>query len=368
MLRRVAWLALLVACSDGATTAPEHVDPPTTTPPEGAGAPHPVASLGALSVRRANVTIAPPRDHHSTLAIELEGRGWLYVFGGTDSWDSLFADIQAAPIDEEGNLGPFAEVGSLPQARAGHATLLVDGHVIVMGGLSGTSGARGLSLDTTAIAKLNADGTLGPWQTGPVLPEAVMHQTCNAVGREIFCVGGRLVGNVTTDVTTRTRLLADGTLAPFERMTPLPVSIGFQQAFVHGARLFVAGGLHRAAPTDDFDRRREILSLDLVDGGDGAWSPAGALPDARNVGAAEVVGDRVFVSSGMGADDAALASISEGIFGEDGALDFRPVAASLSVPRAHIHQTPLYKRWMYFVGGRNDDQRSVGIVDIGTFE
>jgi len=34
----------------------------------------------------------------------------------------------------------------------------------------------------------------------------------------------------------------------------------------------------------------------------------------------------------------------------------------------HVHQSPVYKRWMYFAGGRDASDRSLDTVDIGTFE
>jgi hypothetical protein len=79
-------------------------------------------------------------------------------------------------------------------------------------------------------------------------------------------------------------------------------------------------------------------------------------------------GDRVYVSGGSDDQDRILDSVVVGSFGADGNVAFEPVAAKLSLPRMHIHQTPVWKQWMFFVGGRDENDASVGVIDIGTFE
>lgn len=361
------FVPLVVACSSSspASTTTSPSSPPDAGSSDGTT---PEAVLGALTIAASATRIQPPRDHHTTLVVAVDAKPYLYVFGGTDSWDTILDDVQRAAIGDDGGLGELETIGHLPEPRAGHTTIFVEGKFVLAGGLSGLSGASGFELDTTTVAELRGDGTLGPWTMGPRLPSPVMHHTCHAHARAMYCVGGRIKGNLTTDLAVRTELGPDGKLLPFAPITALPLSIGFQQAFVHGARLYVAGGLHRSTPTDAFDRRKEILSLSLEDGGKGAWTPAGELPAARNVGAAEVLGDRVFVSGGVDGDDQSMGSVAEGTFAPDGTVSFTMTKAKLSVPRAHIHQTPVYGHSMFIVGGRADNGKSVGLVDVGVFE
>jgi hypothetical protein len=76
----------------------------------------------------------------------------------------------------------------------------------------------------------------------------------------------------------------------------------------------------------------------------------------------------VLVSGGVDGDDLSVDSVAEGTFAPDGTVSFTTTEAKLSVPRAHVHQTPIYERSMFFVGGRSDDGTSLGLVDVGVFE
>ena len=246
-------------------------------------------------------------------------------------------------------------------------TVIVDGRVVLLGGIT-MLGAAMKTLDTTAVAEIGADGRLGTWRAGPALPTPVMHHTCSVFGRTLHCVGGRIAGNVTSTLAVYATLGKDGTLGPFAPMSALPASLGFHQAFVHGERLYVAGGLERDTASADFTRKKEVFSLGLDAPATNPWVHAGDLPAARNVGAAEAVGDRVYLSGGIDASDQLLDSIVAGDFAADGSVTFTKEPAKLSSPRMHVHQTPSWGRFMYFVGGRDALDHAVGVIDRGTFE
>jgi len=38
------------------------------------------------------------------------------------------------------------------------------------------------------------------------------------------------------------------------------------------------------------------------------------------------------------------------------------------VARGHVHQTPLNKNHRYSVGGRDNESKQIGVVDIGTID
>jgi hypothetical protein len=326
-------------------------------------APPPIVDAGVPDAHEAQLaSVAPspislpgPRDHHTTAVIQVAGKPYLYVVGGTNAWMTIYDQILRAPIAQDGSLGAFESIGKLREPRAGHAMIVIDDHVIVSGGNS-TAGM----LDSTIVAALEPDGTLGEWSTGPKLPFPVMHHSCNADGANIYCVGGRIAGNYTGTLVVRTAW--NGALDPYAPMPPLAKSIGFHQAFVRDHVLFIAGGLHRDAGMADFDRLTSISKIAL-DGND-VWQDAGALPEPRYAGSAEVVGSCVYFAGGQNGNDEPVDSIWS--MGPDGAIT--TIAAKLSVPRMHVHQTPAFGGFLYSVGGRDADNRSLARIDIGTFE
>jgi hypothetical protein len=322
-----------------------------------------------LTMAGSPVTISPKRDHHTTLVAELDGKAFVYVFGGgTDQNETIYDDIQRAPIAEDGSLGAFETIGKLPEPRLGHTTVLVGDRIIVSGGLSAFLGQRHL-LTSTTIATLEQDGRLGPWMDGPDLPVPVMHHTCDAEGTRIYCVGGRIDGNFTSDLAVRTELGSDGTLAPYAPVSPLPQTVAFHQAFVRGGGLYIAGGLHRDAPAPSFDLLSGVLRAGIAsDGTLGPWQEAGQLPVALNIGAAQPFGDRVYFLGGMDPDQWSWTSVLAASFDAAGTIADVTSVAELTTTRMHMHQAPVYRRWIYAVAGRDETEASLTSVEVGTFE
>lgn len=369
--------AVVASCSESSSTPTADadggasLDAARTSCPAGT---HPRAGESSacdtsLTIRRTSRTIRPARDHHTTTVIEIGGVAYLYVIGGTSAWETIYDEVLRAPIGEDGALGAFELVAALPAPRAGHATVLVGKHLVVSGGHTMVSGVMS-TLDTTIVAALNDDGSLREWRPGPSLPTPIMHHTCDVDGRAIYCVGGRVEGNFTSDMAVHTSLDDAGALAPYEAMPALPRSIGFHQSFVHEHALYVAGGLHRDPSMKAFDVLATITRIGLAEGKTrGGWEPAGELSEARQAGAAQVWNGRAYFFGGVKGTDELVDTVLTGSFAPDGRVtDVAPIAAKLSVARMHVHQVPLYKTWIYSVGGRDVDDRSLGTIDVGTFE
>ena len=322
-----------------------------------------------LILSRSTQTITPARNHHTTVIAQPGQGAFLYVLGGTDSWQSvIFSDVQRAQIMDDGSLAPFQKVGDLPEPLSGHTTVVVDNHLVVAGGVTDFVTSREVA--STFVAILNADGSLGAWSAGPDLPEPAMHHTCNVNASDIYCIGGRKDGNYTTDLAVRTRLRPDGTLTPYQAVTPLPSTRGFHEAFIEKGALYVVSGLRRDPPMADFQYLTDALRAPLADDGSlGAWQVAGDLPDTRQVASVSVLAGRAYFLGGMNGDDAMVDTILAASFGADGAIAVVDVlSAKLSVARAHVHQTPIYRHWIYSVGGMLANGSPTGIIDVGTFD
>jgi hypothetical protein len=346
---------------------PDHPDVPDAGPVCSLDSEDPGCPPPTLSLARSPIAITPARDHHTTTVITRNGATHLYVLGGTDGGETIHRDIQRAPIAVDGSLGPFETIGELPLPLAGHATVVIDDTLVVSGGLTAVAGGNVLSR-ATYLASISDDGAIGPWREGPPLPRPLMHHTCDARERWLFCVGGRITMNFTATLAVSAVLAEDGVLSAYEAIAELPRSIGFHQAFVHAGALYVVGGLHRDPPMSDFDRLTGVLRAELHDDGTtGPWLEVGELPHGLHTGAAVVLGPRVYVLGGTGHGDATLDGVLAGTFDAEGSVVFEPIPARLSAPRAHVHHAPRHGSHLYFVGGRSELDRSVGIVDVGTF-
>jgi hypothetical protein len=377
MVTRISVLVgLLASCSNRvSTTAADSTPPPPMIdagPPVTDGSsPSPADHAGAddktLSIARSPRSVKLVRDHHTTNVIVVGGKPYLYVIGGTNAWTTIYDDVLRAPIGDDGSLGEFEPAGALPEPRAGHAAVVLGNWIIVSGGNS-MSGAMMQLLDSTVLAPIGPDGTLSAWTTGPRLPAPIMHHTCDANGRFVYCIGGRIAGNFTSGLSVRASF-SDGTLSAYEGFAPLPQSIGFHQSFVRGGYLYLAGGLHRDPPMPDFDRLALVSRIALrEDGSAGAWEPDGNLPEPRYASAAQVAFGDVYLFGGQNGNGDAVDTIMRGSFDAQGRLANVGIApAKLSVARMHVHHVPSYGDWIYSVGGRTEANESIGVIDIGTF-
>jgi hypothetical protein len=173
------------------------------------------------------------RHNHTSVVVGDQ----LYVIGGSDDADTL-ADVQVATLGG-GTVGPFGSTTPLPAARQGHAAFVHDGAIYVVGGLGKTG-----PLAEVLRAEASVDGSLGPWQTLTPLPSARSEHAVALVGDRVYVSGGSTSGAALADVLFAT-LAADGTLGPWSAGGTMSLSTGGRSAhvsFAHDGHLFVHGG------------------------------------------------------------------------------------------------------------------------------
>ncbi len=306
------------------------------------------------------------RDHHVTFVVESNVGPALYVFGGTNAWQTQYDDIQRAKISPDGTILAFEPIGTLPEARAGHCGVLVGKTAIFVGGVLG-NGHPGIGGSTVRVP-INDDGTIGTASKGPDLPDAVMHATCDVHGGYLYVVGGRGTRGGSIAQVVRARVHDAGTLDAFESLTPLSPDRSHHASFVRGEYLYVLGGLTGNPAGTNSDHSDVIRAKFEADGTLGAWQPAGNFDTPLSVSAAQLFADRVYVFGGYPGGSAYTDVVRRGTIGEDGSMVFEKLDAKLSLARAHVHQTPVWKTFIYSVGGHNDVDESIGTVDIGSFQ
>ena len=97
------------------------------------------------------------RDHHTTFVAESDAGAFLYVIGGSRTGIDLDS-TELAPLAEDGSVGAWAAGTALPEVMAGHMIASVGKTVVVSGGYR-----TGPVLSTkTEVTTIQADGTLAP--------------------------------------------------------------------------------------------------------------------------------------------------------------------------------------------------------------
>ncbi|MBS2021201.1 MAG: hypothetical protein JST92_02245 [Deltaproteobacteria bacterium] len=108
------------------------------------------------------------RVRHGLAAVPANGgggSGWLYVVGGFDSSNNEVATVYMAQY-ATGELGSWTTTTPLPSARSSPAVFAYGGFLYAIGGR-----APGFTpLDDALQARINSNGTLGPWVPAHTLP------------------------------------------------------------------------------------------------------------------------------------------------------------------------------------------------------
>jgi hypothetical protein len=301
------------------------------------------------------------------MIIETASGPFLYVVGGTDAWSVMHSDVQRAPIGKDGKLGAFESAGMLPDPRAGHCMVKKGDRLYLFGGIVGVKASAPST--TSVVLTLDADGKVAGSAPGPELPVAVMHLACELVGDTVYALGGRGVDSKSTTLSARTTIGADGTASAFESMTALVPDRSHHATFTRGKNLYVLGGITGDPVGSNAKNRKDVVVAEIgADGKLGPWLAAGALPTSISVSAAQLHQDFVYVTGGL-EEDGFTNKIRRASFNDDGTLtDFTTLKATLPDARGHVHQTPMYGSFIYSVGGKNDDNESLGTIDVGRFE
>lgn len=146
-----------------------------------------------------------------------------------------------------------------------------------------------------------ADGTLGPWLDGPRLPVARANHASTVLGGDLVVLGGNrreAPGGpfVKTDLVHAATIDADGALQPWREVARLPSPVSELAAAAWGDQLLAIDGIY-----DDESKSGQVWAATrAADGSYGAFVSLGPLPSGLRAIAAEawVAGDTLYVTSG----------------------------------------------------------------------
>lgn len=155
-----------------------------------------VTSPGVLSAWEEIGSLPEPRSHHS---IAVSGR-FLYLTGGlTDGPDSDVRqrDVLRAEVLEDGSIGEWSRIGTLPHSLSVHASFIRRGWLYLAGGLKDGTGPT----DELLRAPLTEAGQVGEWEmvADPLpLMRAHVHQVPVVDERFLYSVGGMIAEDGTS--------------------------------------------------------------------------------------------------------------------------------------------------------------------------
>lgn len=289
-----------------------------------------------------NVRLVAGRDSHSTAKLG----HFLYVLGGTNGSGSLNS-VEQARLNADGSLGPFTTISglSLVTARQAHTTTAIGKYLYVVGGL-GTNNP----LSSIERATIAPDGSLGQFEiiTEVPLTTARYGHASVVIGNHLYVFGGRNAGFL--NGVERAVINRDGSLGPFATVPQVSLATARYGhiAVVAGNYLYIIGGARSNGVLQDVER--------ATISGDGSLSTFASISGAsliiaRSRHTAQVIGSYLYVFGGLGGASS-LNSVERASLADDGSLgSFASVSGiTLKVAR-HSHTTAVIGNYLYALGG-----------------
>ncbi|HAF94741.1 MAG TPA: hypothetical protein DER10_04040 [Elusimicrobia bacterium] len=172
--------------------------------------------------------------------------GRIYALGGIVRLGAAVADVYYADILPDKSLGEWKKTVSLPVNLFGHKALAANGRIYVMGGtVNGTlyvSGAPNPNVSSAVYsARILADGSLAPWETTAPLPEAAAFHAVSFSGKNIYVLGG-FNGTGVSNAVYYAPVLPDGALGAWQALYALPKNLLALASAANDTYLYSIGG------------------------------------------------------------------------------------------------------------------------------
>ena len=126
------------------------------------------------------------------------GTTFLYTVGGVDYTNTSLAhgqttgDLEYAPIRANGSVGTWTRVQNAIPATQLHASIVLNNYLYVIGGSNTTTDQSPVPTSSVYHAKINNDGTVGPFVSDLTLPVPT-YKTCPvAFDNTIYLSGGEV--------------------------------------------------------------------------------------------------------------------------------------------------------------------------------
>jgi hypothetical protein len=277
--------------------------------------------------------------------IEVDGR--LYVIGGVDGWRFL-GTSEYTQIQADGQLAAWQKGPSLNEDRGFFGVAQHNGYVYAVGGGNGPHGHN--LLRSVERAKLLPGGGLGPWQQEST--QLNLPRRCAKVivtGDFLYAFGG--FGGTLLDTIERARINGDGSLGPWELLPDTFTIARYIHAMAHheGA-LYAIGGHAEQGGTGIASVEYSVLQ---PNGALAKWQAGPPLKQGRYGLAAATHGGYVYAIGGLSGANF-YDAIERSPINADGSLGEWQSVSNLPAPFADVG-IATHGDWIYLIGGTNRD-------------
>ena len=286
------------------------------------------SSLGAW----VSTTTLPGMLVHSQ---SLVTKNKVYMIGGFNG-SSNTGTVYMAPVKEDGTLGAWGTVSSLPFVLNSAQAVVTKNRVYLIGGWDINS----VPSKEVYTYYINEDGTLGPWTRNNPLPHDVLYGQALVTNKGIYLIGG-----VKRDGILFAPVKEDGTLGDWIIDGQLPIALSNSQVIVIKNKVYLLGGVTGSSVINSV-----YTTIINEDGTLGNWDLYDPLPTAIRYSQSVVVSDKVFLIGGNTHNNVTLGNVIMANIDEDGNVGNWESGPSLPSP-LDLCQVFLTKNKIYMFGG-----------------
>ncbi len=309
-----------------------------------------IMASGALG-SWASTTVLPAARSSFMIGVS---NGYIYVVGGVSSSGSRTVPTWYAALNSDGSVGTWI-VTQNPNNRSDGAVAVYGGYIYVYGGYNYISGTGSVYLNDVQYASLNANGSLGIWQTGTSFTTGRLGTAGAAYNGYLYVVSGVSTTTTLQDVQYASIATA-GAAGNFTTGNAFTYTRRGLQAVVYNNYLYVMGGDHGSTPVNT------IYAAHLnADGSMGTFTATGmtAFNTVRTLFAAVAYNGYMYVMGGClsiftscttGSND--VATVYYSAISSTGTLGAWSPTTSLPVAVYGLSAFA-YNGYMYVMGGIN---------------
>jgi hypothetical protein len=225
--------------------------------------------------------LVQPRYLHASAA----WGNYIYVLGGEYNGQAI-SSIEKATRNNDGSLGSWQEIGTLPEPRKGLKAFVNGDYFYVIGGQN----KSGQVLKEVLYAHINSDGSLGSWQTTSPIDGRYNHAAVAANGY-VYMIGG--VNGTALNSVFYSRINSDGSLNAWQPTSSLITQRQGTDAVTSGSYIYVPTGNNASGKLESVE-----YAAIQPDGSLGAWKITSPVTTPRVYHTVVSDGNSIFIIGG----------------------------------------------------------------------
>ena len=246
-------------------------------------------ALSTGSIQSWNSTTVMPSDLHSASSVVYNG--YVYEIGGIEGNSSAVNTVYYAPLNADGTVGTWNTTTALPNVLYGATSVATNGYVYEIGG-DNFSGV----VNTVYYAPLNSNGTVGNWQSTSSLPIALFYATSVTYNGYVYEIGGIEGNSSAVNTVYYAPLNANGTVGNWTSTTVLPSGLENSTSVVYNGYVYEIGGIEGNSSAVNTVYYAPLNSNGTV----GNWTATTVLPNALYNATSVATNGYVYEIGGIG--------------------------------------------------------------------